>query len=147
MIIVHTGSCMNVLFMLWKAIDHVWKMLIIAMNRHWSCMITYIFMSSWTLSWPLLGQRKVKDYPIFSFVFVFICVAFAVGFAVKFVYAFPIAFSICITHLHYPFGKAHLGKTVWKGPFGKFDFQKSIAKVHLQKPICKTEVPSQKLFC
>ena len=23
------------------------------MNRHWSCMITYIFMSSWTLSWPL----------------------------------------------------------------------------------------------
>ena len=60
MIIDHTDSCMNVLFMLWKAIDHVWKLLIIAMNRHWSCMITYIFMSSWTLSWPLgrAGRRK-----------------------------------------------------------------------------------------
>ena len=59
MIIDHTDSCMNVLFMLWKAIDHVWKLLIIAMNRHWSCMITYIFMSSWTLSWPLVWPKKV----------------------------------------------------------------------------------------
>ena len=57
MIIDHTDSCMNVLFMLWKAIDHVWKLLIIAMNRHWSCMITYIFMSSWTLSWPLIHHH------------------------------------------------------------------------------------------
>ena len=61
MIIVHTGSCMNVLFMLWKAIDHVWKLLIIAMNRHWSCMITYIFMSSWTLSWPLAERGRVLE--------------------------------------------------------------------------------------
>ena len=38
----------NLLIMLWRAIDHIWKLLIIAMNRHWSCMITYIFMSSWT---------------------------------------------------------------------------------------------------
>ena len=53
MIIDHADSCMNVPFMLWRAIDHIWKMLIIAMNRHWSCMITYIFISSWTLSWPL----------------------------------------------------------------------------------------------
>ena len=58
MIIDHTDSCMNVLFMLWKAIDHVWKLLIIAMNRHWSCMITYIFMSSWTLSWPLISDGR-----------------------------------------------------------------------------------------
>ena len=29
----HTDSCMNVLFMLWKAIDHSYDMLIIAMNR------------------------------------------------------------------------------------------------------------------
>ena len=35
------------------------------MNRHWSCMITYIFMSSWTLSWPLLRGlcNFVADYP------------------------------------------------------------------------------------
>ena len=29
----HTDSCMNVLFMLWKAIDHSYDILIIAMNR------------------------------------------------------------------------------------------------------------------
>ena len=62
MIIDHADSCMNVPFMLWRAIDHIWKMLIIAMNRHWSCMITYIFISSWTLSWPL-GSGE-SDLPL-----------------------------------------------------------------------------------
>ena len=37
-----------------------WKMLIIAMNRCWSCMITYIIMSSWTLSWTL-PERAILE--------------------------------------------------------------------------------------
>ena len=56
MIIDNTDSCMNMLFMLWKSIGY--DMLIIAMNREcWSCMITYIIMSSWTLSWTLWRGR------------------------------------------------------------------------------------------
>ena len=60
----HVWSTVNVLFRLWLTIDHVWKLLI-AMNRHWLCMIVYIFMSSWTLSWPLYQVHQVQRSQVY----------------------------------------------------------------------------------
>ena len=53
MIIVHI--CMNShLFIAMINVDQADDMLIVAMKDCWSFMITYIIMSSWNISWPLL---------------------------------------------------------------------------------------------
>ena len=53
MIIVHI--CMNShLFISMINVDQADDMLIVAMKDWWSFMITYIIMSSWNISWPLL---------------------------------------------------------------------------------------------